>query len=128
MAKFDWSMKRATTLPPVIVQRSPHRDAARPNCAGRAPLGIAEDEEMDNQQAEGVGFTTTMWLRVDKPANEYAVAIPPDVVARLARDARLETRVRWQDPQRVEQRLIFVTRPVSLRIAAKDSVIWEHAY
>ena len=53
-------------------------------------------KEPDNQQAEGVGFTTTMWLRVDKLANDYAVPVPSDVLARLPRsDVRLETRVRW---------------------------------
>ena len=130
MAKFqDWSMKRATTLPSVIVHSVPIVMLPGQAALTVRPLGIAEDEEPDNQQAEGVGFTTTMWLRVDKLANDYAVPVPSDVLARLPRsDVRLETRVRWHDPQRVEQRLIFVTQPISLKLVVKDNVLWEHVY
>jgi hypothetical protein len=83
----------------------------------------------DDQRVEGIGFSIMIYLGLARNADDYAVSLPPDLVAKLPRSGlRLETRVRWSGPQHVDGTLLFATEPLSLRLVAGKQLFWEYRY
>jgi hypothetical protein len=131
MAQFqNWCQKRAEALPSVMVHSIPYLAPKSPQRGIRIlPLGIQPGETSENQRVGGIGFSQMIYLGLARNADDYAVELPADVVARLPRsDLRLETRVRWSDPQRQDGTLFFATEPLSLRLVAGKQLFWEHRY
>jgi hypothetical protein len=70
-----------------------------------------------------------IFLGLARNADDCAVDLPPDVMARLPRSGlRLQTRVRWSEPQRVEGTLSFPSEPLSLRSLSGKQLDWEYRY
>lgn len=128
----DWSNKRAETLPPVIVHAIPYL-APNPDSSQSVvrilPFGLQPGVPRDDQRVEGIGFSNMIYLGLARNADDCAVSLPPDIVARLPRSGlQLETRVRWSEPHHVDGTLLFATEPLSLRLVAGKQLFWEYSY
>jgi hypothetical protein len=128
----DWSNKRAEALPSVIVHAIPYLapNPGLPQSAVRIlPFGLGPGLPRDDQRVGGIGFSIMIYLGLARNADDYAVSLSPDLVAKLPRSGlRLETRVRWSEPQHVDGTLLFAAEPVSLRLVAGKQLFWEHRY
>ena len=127
----DWNIQRSRAVPPVIVQSVPFAlppDASASDKIVR-PLGLPAHAADDEQRVLGIGLTQIVYLGLAHPADEDAVELPDVVAASLPRaGVRLETRLRWGEPKRVDGTLLFPGAVQSLRLVAGTRLVWEHQF